>query len=123
MFENYIVLVKSDLDGQLRLIRADEYSISDGELLGFVAPEALNPDDLCEIYEELEPNEDFIVEPLNYSGDNFDEARLRAASAHPDGWEPAEDFDGYICYNGVYPFKTGGKWYAIQWYWEDIMDI
>ena len=123
MFENFVVLVKSGLNGPLHLIRADEYSISTGPLLGYLDPEVFNPDDLYDMYRELAPNEDFIVEPLNYDGDSFDEARAVAKQVHPGGWEAASDFDGYVCYNGAYPFMAGGKWYAIYWYWEDILDI
>lgn len=123
MFSNYVVLVRFNRDGLLHLIRADEYTISDGEILGFLDPEAFNPDDLSDMYEELAPNEDFEVEPLNYSGDNFDEACEIARQTHPGGWQPSDDYDGYVCYNGAYPFKAGGKWYSIYFYWADIMDI
>lgn len=120
---NHVVLVKSGLNGTLHLIRADEYSISDGPILGSLDPEVFNADDLYDMYRELTPNEDFIVEPLNYDGDSFDEARAIARQTHPGGWEPAEDFDGYICYNGAYPLQAGSKWYSIYWYWEDVLDI
>ena len=123
MFENYVVLIKSNLNDVLRLVRADEYTISDGEVFGFLDPEAFNPDDLYDMYRELAPNEDFIVEPLNYDGDSFDEARAVAKQVHPGGWEAASAFDGYVCYNGTYPFKAGGNWYSIYWYWEDVLDI
>ena len=123
MFSNYVVLIKSNLNGLLRLIRADEYTISDGEILGFLDPEAFNPDDLREMYEDLTPSEDFEIEPLNYSGDDFDEAREIAHQTHPGGWQPSEGYDGYVCYNGAYPFIAGGKWYSIYWYWVDVMDI
>lgn len=123
MFSNYVVLVRFDRDGLLHLIRANEYSISDGEPLGFLNPKAFNAEDLREMYEELAPNEDFEVQPLDYSGEDFKEAREIARLTHPGGWEAADDFDGYVCYNGAYPFMAGGKWYAIYWYWEDIMDI
>lgn len=61
--------------------------------------------------------------PLNYDGDSFDEARAVAKQVHPGGWEAASDFDGYVCYNGIYPFIAGGKWYSIYWYGEDVLDI
>lgn len=123
MFSNYVVLVRFNRDGLLHLIRADEYTISDGEILGFLDPEAFNPDDLYEMYKELAPNEDFIVERLNYDGDSFDEARAVAKQVHPGGWQPSEDYDGYVCYNGAYPFMAGSKWYAIYFYWVDVLDI
>ena len=68
---NRVVLIRTSFSGLLRLVRADEYSISDGELLGFLDPEAFNADDLREMYEDLTPSEDFEIEPLNYSGDDF----------------------------------------------------
>ena len=123
MFDNHVVLIRASFSGLLRLGRADEYSISDGEILGFLDPEAFNPDDLYDMYRELALNESFIVEPLNYDGDSFDEARAVAKQVHPGGWEAASDFDGYVCYNGAYPFIAGGKWYSIYWYWVDVMDI
>lgn len=123
MFSNYVVLVRFDRDGLLHLIRANEYTISDGELLGFLNPKAFNASDLCEMYEELAPNEDFEVQPLNYGGDDLDEAREIARQTHPGGWQPSDDYDGYVCYNGAYPFKAGGKWYSIYFYWADILDI
>ena len=123
MFSNYVVLVRFDRDGLLHLIRASEYTTSDGELLGFVAPQILSFDDLYNMYEELAPNEDFEVEPLNYSGDNFAEACEIARQTHPGGWGPSGDYGGYVCYNGAYPFKAGSKWYSIYFYWADIMDI
>lgn len=123
MFEDFVVLVKSGLTGLLRLIRADEYIISDGELLGFLDPEVLSSDGLHEMYEDLAPNEDFEVEPLDYRGSSFVEAREIAHQTHPGGWGPSDDYDGYVCYNGAYPFKAGGKWYSIYFYWADLMDI
>lgn len=119
MFESFVVLVKSGLNGQLRLLRADEYSISDGELLGFVAPQILSFDDLCEMYEDLTLNEDFEVQPLNYNGDNFAEACEIARQTHPGGWGTSDAYGGYVCYNGAYPFQTEGKWYSIYFYWTD----
>ena len=121
MFENYVVLIKSNLNGLLRLIRADGYTISDGEILGFLDPELFNANDLYDMYEDLAPNEDFEIEPLNYSGGNFDKACKIARQTHPGGWQPSED--GYVCYNGSCPFKAGGKWYSIYYYWVDILDI
>lgn len=122
MFEN-IVLVCGRIDGPLHLVSADEFEVGDGPILGSLDPEVFNADDLYDMRRELAPNEGFIVEPLNYDGDSFDEARAVAKQVHPGGWEPAEDFDGYICYNGASPLQAGSKWYAIYWYWEDIMDI
>ena len=121
MFENYVVLIKSNLNGLLRLARADEYDLSDGELLGFLDPQAFSSEDLCDMYSELTPNEDFEVEPLDYSGEDFNEAREIARQTHPGGWEPSDD--RYVCYNGSCPFKAGGKWYSIYYYWVDILDI
>ena len=123
MFENYVVLIKSNLNGLLRLIRADEYTISDGEILGFLDPEAFNPDDLREMYEDLTPSEDFEIEPLNYSGDSFDEACGVAFQTHPSGWGKSANYDGYVFYNGVYPFMVEGKWYSIYFYWEELLGI
>ena len=116
------VLVCGHIDGLLSLVRADEYSISNGPILGALDPEIFDADDLYEMYNELAPNEDFIVKPLNYSGEDFNEAREIARQTHPGGWQPSED-DGYVCYNGAYPFMAGSKWYAIYWYWVDVMDI
>ena len=118
-----VILVKSGLNGPLHLIRADEYSISDGPILGVLDSEIFDADDLYDMYRELAPNEAFIVEPLNYDGDSFDEARAVAKQVRPGGWEAADGFDGYVCYNGTYPFIAGGKWYSIYWYWEDVLDI
>lgn len=123
MFENFVVLVHATIDDKLHLVRADEFEVGDGQILGYLDPEVFSPDDLYDMYRELASNEDFEVKPLNYSGDNFDEARKLAMQVHPGGWEPAEDFDGSVCYNGAHPFKAGGKWYSIYFYWEDIMDI
>ena len=123
MFNNFVILVRASFSGLLRLARADEYDLSDGELLGFLDPEEFNADDLYDMYGELSSNEDFEVEPLNYDGDSFDEARAVAKQVHPGGWEAASDFDGYVCYNGAYPFIAGGKWYAIYFYWVDVLDI
>lgn len=123
MFSNYVVLIKSNLNGLLRLIRADEYTISDGEILGFLDPEAFNADDLREMYEDLTPSEDFEIEPLNYSGDNFDEACGVAFQTHPSGWSKFANYDGYVFYNGVYPFMVEGKWYSIYFYWEELLGI
>ena len=123
MFNNFVILVRASFSGLLRLARADEYDLSDGELLGFLDPEEFNADDLYDMYGELSSNEDFEVEPLNYDGDSFDEARAVAKQVHPGGWQPSEDYDGYVCYNGAYPFMAGGKWYSIYWYWVDVMDI
>lgn len=120
---NKVVLYRAALSGHLLLARADEYSISDGELIGCLNPEVFDASDLYDMYNDLASNEDFEVEPLNYSGDSFDEARAVAKQVHPGGWEAASDFDGYVCYNGIYPFMAGGKWYAIYWYWEDVLDI
>ena len=120
---NKVVLYRAALSGHLLLARADEYSISDGELIGFLNPNAFDVNDLYDMYEELTPNEDFEIEPLNYRGDDFHAAKAAARETHPGGWEAASDFDGYVCYNGAYPFMAGGKWYAIYWYWEDILDI
>lgn len=120
---NKVVLYRAALSGHLLLARADEYSISDGELIGFLNPNAFNAEDLYEMYNELAPNEDFEIEPLNYSGEDFNEAREIARQTHPGGWQPSEDYDGYVCYNGAYPFMAGGKWYSIYWYWVDVMDI
>ena len=117
------VFVCGHIDDSLRLVRADEYSISNGPILGALDPEIFDADDLYEMYNELAPNEDFKVEPLNYDGDDFHAAKAAARETHPGGWEAASDFDGYVCYNGAYPFMAGGKWYAIYWYWEDILDI
>ena len=121
--ENRVILFRGSFSGSLRLGRADEYDLSDGELLGFLDPEEFNADDLYDMYGELSSNEDFEVEPLNYDGDSFDEARAVAKQVHPGGWEAASDFDGYVCYNGAYPFMAGGKWYAIYFYWVDVLDI
>ena len=121
--ENRVILFRGSFSGSLRLGRADEYDLSDGELLGFLDPEEFNADDLYDMYGELSSNEDFEVEPLNYDGDSFDEARAVAKQVHPGGWQPSEDYDGYVCYNGAYPFMAGGKWYSIYWYWVDVMDI
>ena len=123
MFENYVVLIKSNLNGLLRLIRADEYTISDGEILGLLDPEAFNPDDLREMYEDLTPSEDFEIEPLNYSGDDFNAACEVAFQTHPGGWGKAANYDGYVFYNGAYPFRAGGKWYSIYFYWEEMLGI
>lgn len=117
------VLVCGHIDGPLSLVRADEYSISNGPILGALDPEIFDADDLCDMYRELTPNEDFKVEPLNYDGDDFHAAKAAAWETHPGGWEPVEDLGGYMCYNGAFPFMAGGKWYAIYWYWEDILDI
>ena len=121
--ENRVALIRAALSGHLLLARADEYSISDGELLGFLDPEIFDANDLCDMYSELTPNEDFEVEPLNYSGDDFNAAREIARQTHPGGWQPSEDYDGYVCYNGAYPFMAGSKWYAIYFYWVDVLDI
>lgn len=121
--ENRVTLYRADRDGLLRLVRADEYSVSDGELLGFLDPEAFNWDDLREMYEDLTPSEDFEIEPLNYSGDNFDEACGVAFQTHPSGWSKFANCDGYVFYNGVYPFMVEGKWYSIYFYWEEILGI
>ena len=123
MFEHYVVLIKSYLNGLLRLVRADEYTISDGEILGFLDPEAFNPDDLSDMYEELAPNEDFEVEPLNYGGDSYDEACEVAFQTHPSGWGKFAKYDGYVFYNSAYPFMVEGKWYSIYWYWEELLGI
>lgn len=123
MFENYVVLIKSNLNGLLRLVRADEYIISDGELVGFLDPEVFNPDDLREMYEDLTPSEDFEIEPLNYSGDDFNVACEVAFQTHPGGWGKAANYDGYVFYNGAYPFRAGGKWYSIYFYWEEMLGI
>ena len=123
MFENYVVLIKSNLNGLLRLIRADEYTISDGEILGFLDPGVLNPADLREMYEDLTPSEDFEIEPLDYRGEDFDEACGVAFQTHPSGWGKFANYDGYVFYNGVYPFKAGDKWYSIYFYWEEILGI
>ena len=120
---NHVVLVRFDRDGLLHLVRADEYSISDGELIGFLNPNAFNADDLYDMYNELASNEDFEIEPLNYRGNTFNTACKIARQTHPGGWEPSEDFDGYVCYNGAYPFMVEGKWYSIYFYWVDILDI
>lgn len=117
------VLVCGHIDGPLSLVRADAYSISNGPILGALDPEIFDADDLYEMYNELAPNEDFVVKPLNYSGEDFNEAREIARQTHPGGWQPSEDYDGYVCYNGAYPFMAGSKWYAIYWYWVDVMDI
>ena len=117
------VLVCGHIDGPLHLVRADEFEVSDGPILGVLDPEIFDADDLYEMYNELAPNEDFIVEPLNYDGDSFDEARAVAKQVHPGGWQPSEDYDGYVCYNGAYPFMAGSKWYAIYFYWVDVLDI
>lgn len=123
MFSNYVVLVRASLNGLLRLIRADEYIISDGELLGFLDPESFSATDLCEMYEDLTPSEDFEIEPLNYSGEDFDEACEIAFQTHPSGWGKAANYDGYVFYNGAYPFRAGGKWYSIYFYWEEMLGI
>lgn len=119
----HVILVRLDCNSQLCLVCADEYSVSDMEPLGFLDLKALDADDLYDMYSELAPNEDFEVQPLNYRGENFNEAREIARLNHPGGWEPSEDYDGYVCYNGAYPFKAGGKWYSIYFYWVDILDI
>ena len=123
MFSNYVILVRAALSGHLLLARADEYSISDGELVGFLDPEVFNPDDLREMYEDLTPSEDFEIEPLNYSGNDFNAACEVAFQTHPSGWGKAANYDGYVFYNGVYPFKAGGKWYSIYFYWEEMLGI
>ena len=120
---NRVVLIRTSFSGLLRLVRADEYSISDGELLGFLDPEVFNADDLREMYEDLASNEDFEVQPLNYSGDNFDAAREIARQTHPGGWQPSDDYDGYVSYNGAYPFMVEGKWYSIYFYWAELLGI
>lgn len=120
---NRVVLIRTSFSGLLRLVRADEYSISDGELLGFLDPEVFNADDLREMYEDLASNEDFEVQPLNYSGDNFDAAREIARQTHPGGWQPSDDYDGYVFYNGAYPFMVEGKWYSIYFYWAELLGI
>ena len=120
---NKVVLYRAALSGHLLLARADEYSISDGELLGFLNPNAFNADDLYNMYNELTLNEDFEIEPLNYRGNTFNTAREIARQTHPGGWQPSEEYDGYVCYNGSYPFMVEGKWYAIYFYWVDVLDI
>lgn len=120
---NHVALIRASFDGLLHLTRADEYSISDGELVGFLAPSAFSADDLREMYEDLASNEDFEVQPLNYSGDDFNEACEIARQTHPGGWGLSDAYGGYVCYNGAYPFKAGGKWYSIYFYWADILDI
>lgn len=117
--ENRIALIRANHDGLLHLIRADEYSISDGAILGALDPEIFDADDLYDMYRELTPNEDFKVEPLNYSGDSFDEACEIARQTHPGGWGTSDAYGGYVCYNGAYPFQTEGKWYSIYFYWTD----
>lgn len=123
MFSDYVILFRGSFSGSLRLGRADEYSVSDGELLGFLNPKAFNADDLREMYEDLTPSEDFEIEPLNYSGDSFDEACGVAFQTHPSGWGKSADYDGYVFYNGAYPFKAGDKWYSIYFYWEELLGI
>lgn len=120
---NKVALSKAGLNGQLRLMPAEKYSLSDGELLGFLDPEIFSPDDLYEMYSELASNEDFEVEPLNYSGTSFNKACEIARQTHPGGWGLSNAYGGYVCYNGAYPFKAGGKWYSIYFYWADLMDI
>ena len=121
--ENRVILFRGSFSGSLRLRRADEYDLSDGELLGFLDPQTFSSEDLYEMYNELAPNEGFIVKPLNYDGEDFNEAREIARQTHPGGWQPSEDCDGYVCYNGAYPFMAGSKWYAIYFYWVDVLDI
>ena len=123
MFSNHVVLVRASSSGLLRLGRADEYSISDGEILGFLDPELFNANDLYDMYEDLAPNEDFEIEPLNYGGDDFNAACKIARQTHPGGWGPSDDYDGYVCYNGAYPFQAGGKWYSIYFYWAELLGI
>lgn len=121
--ENRVTLYRADRDGLLHLVRADEYSISDGELIGSLNPKTFNADDLREMYEDLTPSEDFEIEPLNYSGDSFDEACGVAFQIHPSGWSKFANYDGYVFYNGVYPFMVEGKWYSIYFYWEELLGI
>ena len=121
--ENRVTLYRADRDGLLHLVRADEYSISDGELIGCLNPEAFNLDDLYDMYSELASNEDFEIEPLNYRGNDIDAACGIARQTHPGGWGESNAYGGYVCYNGAYPFKVEGKWYSIYFYWTDSADI
>lgn len=123
MFNNHVVLFCGSFSGSLRLGRADEYTSADGELIGCLNPEVFDASDLYDMYNDLASNEDFEVEPLNYSGNTFSKACEIARQTHPGGWQPSEDYDGYVCYNGAYPFMVEGKWYAIYWYWADLLDI
>lgn len=120
---NKVALIRADHDGLLHLARADKYSISDGELVGFLDPEMFDANDLYDMYSGLASNEDFEVQPLNYSGDDFNAACEIARQTHPGGWGTSDAYGGYVCYNGAYPFKAGSKWYSIYFYWTDIMDI
>ena len=117
-----VALVRASFSGLLRLVRAGEYTISDGELLGFLDPEAFNADDLREMYEDLTPSEDFEIHPLNYSGEDFSAACEVARQTHPGGWGESEDYGGYVCYNGAYPFMVEGKWYSIYFYWVEMFE-
>lgn len=120
MFENYVILVKSDLNGQLRLLRADEYSISDGQIVGYLNPEVFGVTELINLYDGLQADEWFDILPLQYSGNNYTEARAIAMRAHPGGWKPAVSFDGWVNANGVRPFVAGGHWFVIRFHREDI---
>lgn len=121
--ENRVALIRANHDGLLHLIRADEDTSADGELMGFLDPETFNPDDLYDMYSELASNEDFEVQPLNYSGDDFNAACEVARQTHPGGWGPSDDYGGYVCYNGAYPFQAEGKWYSIYFYWAELLGI
>lgn len=120
---NHVILVRANHDGLLHLTRADEYTSTDGELLGFLDPEKFSVDDLYDMYGELASNEDFEIEPLNYSGDNFNEACEVTLQTHPSGWGESSAYGGYVCYIGAYPFKAGNKWYSFYFYWADLLDI
>ena len=118
---NRVVLVRA-FNGLFRFIHASECSIDDGYLVGFIAPQALSWDNLAEIYKVLPQNKDFEIEPLDYSGVSFSDAYEVARQTHPGGWEKPDNYDGYIYYNGVYPFMVEGKWYSIYFYSTDILE-